>query len=398
MAGRRLWAAAYVALLAALLAGTGVVGWRVLVALGPQGPVERLAAPYGYSTLRWELAQVPQKLAVKLGGLLRREGEQEREEGLRRYLQAAARLRRITQQPELATPGEREDILRRMSRDENDVELLLEGRITSLLAEAGLTVSPPLFGRLNIVFPPVAVELGPTPKVLAVSPRQRIVLQQAFLLTPRLSPGQRDALEQAVDATGLSSLVVDVGGLGAYPSIVPASDDYAFLVETAIHEWVHHYLALYPLGRNYFRSQETRTINESVADLVAEELTLAYFRRYPMDGSLPPLREWPPALVRELRSLRQDVEALLRLGQVEEAEALMEARRQELASQGYYIRRLNQAYFAFFGLYADNPASASAVGPKLAALRLRAGSLRRFLEMVRGITSEGELDALLTTP
>jgi len=396
--GRLLWPASYLALLAALLAATALMGWRLLDVLGPQGPVERLAAPYGYSTLTWEMAQVPQKLAAKLGGHLHREDEAEREERLRRYLQAAARLRQISQQPELAAPGEREALLRQMSRDENAVELLLEGRITALLEEAGLTTSPPLFGRLGIVFPPVAVELGPTPKVLAVSPRERILLQQAFLLTPRLSSGQRDALERAADATGVSSLVVDVGGLGAYPSIVPASDDYAFLVETTIHEWVHHYLALYPLGRNYFRSAETRTINESVADLVAEELTVAYFRRYPMDGQVPRLREWPAALVRELRSLRQEVEALLRLGQVEEAESLMEARRQELARQGYYIRRLNQAYFAFFGLYADNPASSSTVGPKLEALRQRSGSLRRFLEAVRGITSEGQLDALVARP
>lgn len=364
-------------------------------ALAPQGPVESLAAPYGYSTLSWELAQVPQKLASKLGGLLRRQDEGEREERLQRYLQAVARLRQITQQPELAAPGEREALLWQMSRHENAVELLLEGRITSLLKEAGLTVSPPPFRRLGLVFPPVAVELGPTPKVLAISPRERIRLQQALLLTPRLSSGQRDALESSLDATGLSSLVVDVGGVGAYPSMVPPNDSYVFLVETAIHEWVHHYLALYPLGRSYFRSAEARTLNESVADLVAEELTQAYFRRWPLDSGVPVLPHWPPLLVRELRSLRLQVEGLLAQGQVAEAESLMEARRQELARQGYYIRRLNQAYFAFFGLYADNPASTSSIGPKLEALRLRAGSLRRFLEAVRGIASEGELDALL---
>ncbi len=392
---RRPWLAAYLLLVAALALAVAVLGWRLLDAMAPRGPVERLAAPYGYSTLAWELSQVPQKLAAKLGTLLRRQDDAERQEALRRYLEAAARLRQLAQRPELAAPGEREALLRVLAENENAVESLLEGRITALLKEAGLTPTLPLFGRLGIVFPPVAVELGPTPKVLAVSPRERIYLQQALLLSPRLSVGQRDALEQAVASTGVSSLVVDVGGVGAYPSMVPVSDSYAFLVETTIHEWVHHYLALYPLGRNYFRSAETRTLNESVADLVAEELTDAYFRRYPADGAPPPLPEPPPALVRELRLLRLQVEGLLQRGQVDEAESLMEARRLELASRGYYIRRLNQAYFAFFGLYSDNPASTSTVGPKLESLRLRAGSLRGFLETVRGITSERELDVLL---
>jgi hypothetical protein len=389
------WAAAYLVLLAALVGGCILLGARLYAALAPRTAVERLAGRYSYSALSWELRYVPQKLAVKLGALLRRQSDQDRQRDLERFLQAAARLRQLARQPDQADPRERQALVNELSATENGVELLLEGRITALLEEAGLTARPPLFGRLGLVFPPVAVELGSTPKVLAISPRQRIHLDSAFLISPRLTAAQRDALEAAVDATGVSSLVIDVGGLGAYPSMVPVSDSYTFLVETAIHEWVHHYLALYPLGRNYFRSTETRTLNESVADLVAEELTKEYFRRYPVDSAVPGPSEPPAALVRELRALHFEVESLLAAGRVADAEGLMESKRQELAAQGYYIRRLNQAYFAFFGLYADNPASTSVVGPKLELLRLQAGSLRRFLETVRAITSEAELDALV---
>ena len=49
----------------------------------------------------------------------------------------------------------------------------------------------------------------------------------------------------------------------------------AATVGTAAHEWVHHYLAFYPLGASYFRSQDLRTLNETVADVVGDEVAVA---------------------------------------------------------------------------------------------------------------------------
>ncbi len=54
----------------------------------------------------------------------------------------------------------------------------------------------------------------------------------------------------------------------------------------------------------------------------------------------------PPASARD---------ELLAAGKIEEAEAYMEARRQVFWDNGYAIRKLNQAYFAFYGAYADVP-------------------------------------------
>jgi hypothetical protein len=73
----------------------------------------------------------------------------------------------------------------------------------------------------------------------------------------------------------------------------------------------------------------------------------------------------------------------------------MEQRRKFLAENGYYIRKINQAYFAFNGLYADTPASRSPIGPKMTELRQLSPSLGDFLRAVSGITSEEELDRLL---
>jgi len=69
----------------------------------------------------------------------------------------------------------------------------------------------------------------------------------------------------------------------------------------------------------------------------------------------------------------------------------MEQKRQYLASKGYYIRKLNQAYFAFYGTYADRPTSISPIGIELKELRSQSASLKDFLETVAAMTSRQEL-------
>ena len=68
----------------------------------------------------------------------------------------------------------------------------------------------------------------------------------------------------------------------------------------------------------------------------------------------------------------------------------MEQSREELAAQGYYIRKINQAYFAFTNLYAGeggSPGATNPIGPKLDELRQRSGSLARFVDIAGSLTS-----------
>jgi hypothetical protein len=61
---------------------------------------------------------------------------------------------------------------------------------------------------------------------------------------------------------------------------------------------------------------------------------------------------------------------------------------------GYYIRRLNQAYFAFYGAYAEIPggaAGADPVGPAVRELRLSSRSLADFVNRISWITSFDQL-------
>lgn len=97
----------------------------------------------------------------------------------------------------------------------------------------------------------------------------------------------------------------------------------------------------------------------------------------------------------EMHETRVKVDEMLAAGQVEEAERFMEQRRQRLWENGYQIRRLNQAYFAFYGAYADGgggEAGEDPVGPAVVKLREASGSLAEFLQRISQMTSFAELE------
>jgi hypothetical protein len=62
----------------------------------------------------------------------------------------------------------------------------------------------------------------------------------------------------------------------------------------------------------------------------------------------------------------------------------MEERRQLFIANGYPIRKLNQAYFAFHGTYAASAASISPIGDQVQKLRDNSDSLSDFLRTVSG--------------
>ena len=85
------------------------------------------------------------------------------------------------------------------------------------------------------------------------------------------------------------------------------------------------------------------------------------------------------------------VDEYLAQGEIEQAEEFMEQKRQYLVENGYYIRKLNQAYFAFHGTYADRPTSISPIGVELKRLRSQSDSLKDFLETAASMTSRQDL-------
>jgi hypothetical protein len=165
---------------------------------------------------------------------------------------------------------------------------------------------------------------------------------------------------------------------------------------------VHHYLAFKPLGLRFLASEELRTLNETVADVAGGELARLLMERYPLpqevEAQLTQLRP-PPSAVdvpAALRQLRLDVDALLAAGDIEAAEALMEQRRQELAEQGVVYRRINQAFFAFSGVYATGPGGVDPIGANTLRLLEQEGGVGPFLHAASRLTSASDLDRLVS--
>jgi hypothetical protein len=92
-----------------------------------------------------------------------------------------------------------------------------------------------------------------------------------------------------------------------------------------------------------------------------------------------------------MREIRKTVDSLLADGKIEAAEKLMAEKRQYLAANGHYLRKLNQAYFAFYGTYADRPDSISPIGAKMRQLRAKSASLKEFLETAATLKSRQDL-------
>jgi hypothetical protein len=391
-----------------LVALAAVAGWQIVEVGG------LALAPDDYDLAGWEARHLPDKLLYEIGRLVKGDSSpQEKDARVERYLALQSQVAELEGEldRQSATSAETDALEQRLreARDQRDsqknaVEAILEERIGAVASEQGLETSLPLFSGVHWLFPPVDFEFDDPPYVLIVSPRDRIVEEKATLLRSDLTLEEAERLERDAEAKSdnVSALVVPTGGIGAYPAVIQPSDNYRDTLEVASHEWLHDYLFFHPLGARYFGSPTLRTINETVADIAGQEMGDLVEQRYPLPSpaASPTLPASPTPAVEVdvdavLRQLRLDVDRLLAEGKVAEAEALMEQQRQYLAAHDFFIRKINQAYFAFYGLYGTTGASSSPIGPKLEELRKRSASLGDFIRAASGITDEDDLDRVL---
>jgi hypothetical protein len=278
------------------------------------------------------------------------------------------------------------------SRLEPLAEEIVQDQVNEIATLVGLTLG-------GQAFPPVLYHTTPPPDALIISPRHVIRQDQNISISPDISVDQMEILEKMVDRSlNVSSLVVGIGGIGLYPTMVMETTDINVLVEVVAHEWLHNYLTLRPLGFSYMNSPELRTMNETVASIAGKELGRMVVAQYYPEylppavttadptpdqdlGSVPPVFDFNA----EMHLTRVNVDRLLAEGKTDQAESYMEERRQTLWEHGYHIRKLNQAYFAFYGAYADQPGGAAGEDPVGAAVRLlreKSTSLAVFINRI----------------
>jgi len=283
---------------------------------------------------------------------------------------------------------------------QDTVERIIEKQVRETLAQQG--IFNPII-ELRVSFPPVNFKLEKPPYLLVISPRDRIASIREIALQQNLSLEEMDVIEAEVDRLGVASLVTGIGGLSTpYPTIVEDEASLRYTIDTVAEEWLHQYLFFKPLGFLYaldltgaFRNYEIATINETLASMVSKEIGSMiyekYYFQYETNAQQNQAAEAEFDFNREMREIRKAVDAYLTRGEIEQAEEFMEEKRQYLASMGHYIRKLNQAYFAFHGTYADSPTSISPIGVELKKLRAQSVSLKDFLDTVAAMTGRQNL-------
>jgi hypothetical protein len=281
-------------------------------------------------------------------------------------------------------------------------EAIIQDQIATVLAAEGFTL-------LQQTWPPVMMHMSPLPSVLIVSPRSHIQRKHQVTLIPGLSTPAMDELETAVHHNlDLSALIVPIGGLGTFPSMITESSDINWLMEVVTHEWAHTWLGFKPLGLYYGLDPNVRIINETAVSLIDQEIARRVVARYypehlppPPAPALPqpepepiPLEPPPFDFRDEMATTRILADKLLAEGHIEAAETYMEERRKLFVANGYHIRKLNQAYFAFYGAYADQPGGATGldpIGPLLRDIRQHSDTIYQFLNHVSPISSFADL-------
>lgn len=382
---------------------------------------------FQFDYVGWEANALGIKMYTTLYGLHPFMSEDERSEYVRAYM-ADLRQAQITEyqidliysDPNVADPQansadlrQQRDTLRAdlLSRQPL-VESIMEGQVAAVLVEHGFGVS----GQL---LPPISAHFTQVPNLLVVSPRDEIRFDVSINLVP-MTVDQMDAVERRVEQEqDVAALIVPLGGLALYPSMILETSDLPWALNTIAHEWIHHYLFFYPLGLSYDFAGEARIINETTARLFGEEVGRMVLQRYYPELYVPPaepvtavgapveestvinLALLPPMQPRgfdfgvELGKTRFFVELMLEAGQITEAETYMEQRRALFVANGYNIRRLNQAYFAFYGGYqtgrTGGAGGSDPIGPAVRAIYDESGSLLAFIETMRDVTTREQL-------
>jgi hypothetical protein len=257
----------------------------VILLLAPEWPafagerygLRQVVGQQEFDFLVWESNAFLDKGESALAGGYRYLDEDTRQAIVLDYLELTREARQLEQEinalyvdPEVEDPnGSSEamqsqlaDARREIANRQLLAEAIVQEQVGSILIDEG-------FELLGQAWPPVLMRVTELPWVLIVSPRDRIEKLYQINLVTGLTTPEKEVMETAVyDDLDLAALVVPIGGVGTYPSMILETSDINRLAEVVSHEWGHHWLTLQPLGFNYAFDPAVRIINETVASLI----------------------------------------------------------------------------------------------------------------------------------
>ena len=371
-----------------------------------------MVKPYRFSFAKWESRAIPHEVNQWI--FVRHDRSDDGVHIVTEYFSFIERIKTLKLEIDAINAGNRQGDMASLEAElnvlqeqkmalEDTVDRIMAKQIRETLAEQGIFNPIDRYIRLKVSFPPLNFKLGKPPYLLVISPRDRIESMREIALQPSISLKEIKDIEAKVDKLGVSSLVVELGGFGGtFPTFVTNEASLRFTIDTATEEWLHQYLAFKPLGFLYLldligwsRNYEIAIMNETLVSMVSKEIGSIvcekYYSQHENGAHQNQVAKSEFDFNREMREIRRAVDKYLTQGEIEQAEAFMEQKRQYLASMGYHIRKLNQAYFAFHGTYADSLTSISPIGLELKELRRQSTSLKDFLNTVAAMTSRQNL-------
>jgi len=381
--------------------------------------IRRYTRAFEFDYIRWEFAAGWKVISLfSLGPTHHLNDIQQRKivDDYFRLLNSSNELqRRITDiysDPKISSPKEEalrfenelDKVTRLLNMQKHISESVLQYQIGQTLKILGLT-------DIGTPFPPILFQTTKLPKQLIISPRDAINQEKSVSLYANMTLNEIIKLENEVEENlNYSALVVPIGGVSTYPTMVINTTDLKYLIETISHEWIHNYLTLRPLGIRYASSPGLRTMNETTASIAGGEISQAVIATFYPDlieiiPILPKTFQASSSITKSFRQqsfnfskemylTRIEVDNLLIKGKIEEAEQFMESQRLHFWENGYHIRKLNQAYFAFHGTYADEPFSAAGkdpVGDDVRLFRARQTSLASFIRKISWMYNYSQL-------
>lgn len=374
--------------------------------------LDQVTAPYRFGLVDWTARAAISKLGAELMPPQRVMSDADQVTFVRDYMQqleqfqvAENKVRQIFANPDVkdaltessALRLERDQIRQMLNARQTLAEAILQEQLEAALRTEGFALG-------GQVLPPVRFRFTELPDILIVSRRDKIERIDQRELRTGLTVDEQANIENIVDKRlNVSSLVEPIGGMATYPTMLPETTSINWLVGVIAHEWTHNYLLFSPVGLNYATDNTARVINETTANIVEREIRQRVLKRfYPdllnvrhlerSDGVIAQLANdvHPQAKFdfnKAMRETRLRTDDLLAHGRIDDAETYMNLRRALFVQNGYSIRKLNQAFFAFHGAYNDVPggsptAGRDPIGPAVQDLRKRSATLGDFVRAI----------------
>ena len=364
----------------------------------PLDPIEKITLDHSFSLINWEIKNIFPKWIYISKKYIQNDKTDSSEtiNLLQKYLTLTKEKNLYQKQLQLENlPQVQKNVVKnnlKITIDEMQnlkpiVEELCERAMTKTIRLNGIKT------KLNTIFPPVDISLEPPPLILVISPRDKIQIEKSVFLSPDLLNAKKNSIENEIlQKNNKSAYISNLSGLSTYPTLISNEYNSLEIFSTTAHEWLHLYWFFRPFGQNIFKSNEMRTLNETAADIAGRELGLQTYINLNIKSdtsvkSNPSTAKKYPQFTKHMRETRIEVEKMLKNNNIEEAEKYMKKRWWELSLAGYNLRKINQAYFALYGIYAESAGSVSPIGEQLREFRSLVPTTGEFVKEISQISS-----------